>query len=233
MFSIDKRNKYKEDKKIQKEFEKKKKQLEKIKQTQERNFLKKIEAFKEKEAFKINRRINKIEKKKQREFDVFVRAEKELKPLKVKENKKYRAKKAKDEICKYSKLLRTDLNWYVRLMDTGQYVYWNKAHGGHLYWVKNNPQMQYDIDNIRPISAMGNKAQLDQVGNRKNVVADEIGLDGACKLYDKSADKGLKETAKSRKEEIHKAIYEKYKKLNEKLLRDNPKLDPKNNLLEL
>ena len=232
MLTIDKRNKYKDDKKIKKEFEKKKKQLEKIKQTQERNFLKKIEAFKEKESFKINRKINKIEKKKQREFDIFVRAEKELKPLKVKENAKYRAKKAKVEICKYSKLLRADLNWYVRLMDTGQYVYRNKAHGGHLYWVKNNPHMQYDIDNIRPISAMGNKAQLDQVGNRKSAVYEEIWPEHFLYLVQKSENKGLKEIAKGRKEEIHKAIYEKYKKLNEKLLKDNPKLDPKN-LLEL
>lgn len=229
MFSIDKRKKYKEDKKIKKEFEKKKKQLEKIKQTQEINFLKKIEAFKEKEAFKINRKINKIEKKKQREFDVFVRAEKELKPLKVKEDTKYWAKKAKAEICKYSKLFRADKNWYVRLMDTGKMVYRNKAQWGHLYWVKNNPHMQYDIDNIRPISAMGNKAQLDQVGNRDKWLSLSMKLE----LKVKSTDKGLKETAKSRKEEIHKDIYEKYKKLNEKLLKANPKLDPKNNLLQL
>jgi len=52
-------------------------------------------------------------------------------------------------------------------------------------------------------------------------------------MIKKSQDKGLKETAKSRKGEIHKAVYEKYKKLNEKLLKANPKLDPKNNLLEL
>lgn len=229
MFSIDKRKKYKEDKKIQKEFEKKKKQLEKIKQTQEINFLKKIEAFKAKEAFKISRKINKIEKKKQREFDVFVRAEKELKPLKVKENAKYRAKKAKAEICKYSKLFRADENWYVKLMDTGQYVYRNKAQWGHWYWVKNNPHMQYEIDNIYPINWRTNKSQLDQVGNRlKN-----LDLKIQKKLEKLSKDKGLKETAKGRKEEIHKAIYEKYKKLNEKLLKANPKLDPKNNLLEL
>ena len=34
--------------------------------------------------------------------------------------------------------------------------------------------MQYDIDNIRPISAMGNKAQLDQIGHREDAVYTEI-----------------------------------------------------------
>jgi hypothetical protein len=118
-------------------------------------------------------------------------------------------------------------------MDTGAYVYWNKSQGWHLFGCKNFPHLQHEIDNIRPIKAWTNKMQLDQVGNRKDKVIEEIGYESFKKMETLSLDKWEKEKAKSLKMDYYQKIFEKYKKLNEKLIKDNPRLDPKNNLLQL
>jgi hypothetical protein len=108
--SIEKRKKYKSDKKIKSEIEKRQKQIEKQKLSIERKKLLAIEKFTTAQTLKSEKKIARIIKNKQRKLDIFIRKEKNLKPLKNKENVKLRAKKAKAEICKYSKLFRADEN---------------------------------------------------------------------------------------------------------------------------
>ena len=110
MLSLEKRKKYKEDKKVLKEYEKRQKQWEKHRISIERKKILAIEEAKTAQSVRAEKRLARITKIKQKQLDTFIRKEKSLKPLKVKENIRSRIIKAKAEICKYSKLLRADLN---------------------------------------------------------------------------------------------------------------------------
>jgi hypothetical protein len=71
--SLDKRKKYKEDKKVLKEYEKRSKQWEKHRLFIERKKILAIEKVKTAQSVKAEKRLAKITKKKQKQLDIFVR----------------------------------------------------------------------------------------------------------------------------------------------------------------
>jgi len=177
MLALEKRNKYKADKKIQKEIEKKQKQIEKHRLSIQRKNKLALEKKKEELSIKAEKKLSSITKKKQRELDTFIRAQKWLKPLKAKPSKISKIKaEAFALVQKYARMLRADEDGMVTLLDTGERVHWTKAYWWHLRPKFNYPQLAFEIDNIRPISGGGNWRQLDHYGEeRADKVEREIG----------------------------------------------------------
>lgn len=170
-------------------------------------------------------RKEKLENKKARELE---RAEKRLKKLmeielhnltnkrqkKIPEDKtiKICKKNALAEIQRYAKLSRAvwSTEWpMIFLVDKMKRVPLDKnVHGWHCYPQSNYAGLAFCVDNIRPISWMWNKKQLDMVGLWVNNLPKDIQEE----LEIRSQDKTEKRSMRDRK--FYQEIIEKYQELN-------------------
>lgn len=164
MNSLEKYNKYKEDKRLAKLINKTHSDIEKHRTSLEQKRLERIQSAKDRATTIAQKKLSKYVRKKDRWLNEKIRKELGRKPLKQKMPSVDKIKnKAHSAVQKYAKLSKMDAEWYVTLMDTGERVKRNdpKVNAGHLYGKKNYPHIAFDLDNIRPISRWTNKKQGD------------------------------------------------------------------------
>lgn len=214
MKTIDQNKKYKEKQRIEKS---KKKLEEKLQKRLESEKLK-YDALKANNIAKITSRYDKkLElrlKKIAREYDrKRINEKKKIqgKEVKKKEPKNMKSK-ALAEIQKYAKLSRAYLDWdkiMIYLYDKKITVELDKkVNWWHCYPQRNYPQLAFEVNNIRPISARWNKTQADNIAFWKINLprAVEITLDEIAKK------KILKNQIMDHR--FYQDIIDKYKKLN-------------------
>ena len=114
----------------------------------------------------------------------------------------------------------------VLQVDTDVMVHYSKCQGGHLYPKHNFPQLAFVIENVRPISAFGNKRQGDQIGYSR-MDKTPLTLKEKQTLKEISENKSLKNIRLTT--EDYRAIYEKYKEINSDLSKNLSQFSCNNN----
>jgi hypothetical protein len=173
------------------------------------------------EAKKINKAIKQWTTRKRKLRDTTKKLEK---PAFVKSIPKLK-KEALEEIQRYAKLSRSvwSTEWpRVFLVDKLERVPLKWVNGWHCYPQSNYAQLAFNLNNIRPISSIWNRKQLDTIWERKKNLPKEV----IEKLDIEAENKTVKRSMRDRK--FYEAIIEKYKELNkveEKRLWIYPKND--------
>lgn len=116
---------------------------------------------------KYNKKLKQIESKKKKELENKLRLLEWKKPLKKNMPSKWKIstkmkQKAFAMFQLWCRIARSDMNWYVTLLDTWEVVKYDdskKCNAWHYYWKKNFPHMAFIEDNCRPISPRMNKLQ--------------------------------------------------------------------------
>lgn len=171
---------------------------------------------------KTTKYMNKLTKQSQRKINNLIRLDKwkEIKVYKEKDNWKLWRKKSIAEIQLHSRLSNMDKNWNIFTMDL-KWRHYTACSGGHYRSKHNNPQLVFEIDNIRPITGRTNKIQWDQPWYmRKDKFIEKIWQNRYDELDAISNDKELKEEHKKLNHNVEylKEQYHKWKKANDILL---------------
>jgi hypothetical protein len=220
MDSLQKYEKYKNDKKLAKIIAKTEKDIEKHRLSLSEKAMQRIQSAKDRAKSIQDKKLSKYVRKKDRWLNQKIRSELGRKPLKQKMPDLGKIKnKAHSAVQKYAKLSKADKDGYVLTVDTKERLKRNdpKVQAGHHRPKQKYPHMAFDIDNIYPITAWNNKRQGDMIGyERKDNLIALIGQDLYDRLESKANNKSLKNQV--RQHQYYQTMYETYNNLNLQLL---------------
>lgn len=161
------REKYKSEKKLDKERQKAEERIAKMKERKQKQLEKQIEKQKE----KMQRKIKILENKERTKSEKKARAILWKKQTKKTSNVSDSLTKNKKEAYKwfqlYIRLLRSDEKGYLKLADNGRRVFYTNCDAGHIYSKHNFPHIAFEEINCYPISKWTNKLQGDSIWSRQ------------------------------------------------------------------
>ena len=211
--------KYKEDKRIQKEIEKRKKTIEKARLRQQEKIRLAIEKAKNNIITRNERQLARFEKKQRTQAEKKARellGKKQTKKTlkRSSDSVKYRREKAYKQFQLYARLARSLSNWIIHTWPC-QFAHYKITQWWHIYSKHNFPHIAFYLPNCRPISSRENKRQGDSIADRQDSVLDKQEQQA---LADMAYDITNEHKEKYRTKEYYKEQYEKYKQLNKKEL---------------